>query len=46
VNFSNGEAVFERGDGRVVWASVPVDLQADRLRLPAWTGAVLRSEPA
>jgi len=45
-NFSDGEAVFERGDGRVVWASAPVDRAADHIRLPAWTGAVFRSDPA
>ena len=45
-NFGEAEVVFERGGDRIVWASRLVEQEADRLRLPAWTGAVLRSEPA
>jgi maltooligosyltrehalose trehalohydrolase len=45
-NFGDAETIVERGDARVVWASASLDRGADRLRLTAWTGAVLRSEPA
>ena len=45
-NFGRAEAAFERGDDRILWASPSAAVEQGRIRLPAWTGAVLRSEPA
>ena len=45
-NFGDAEAAFERGAERILWASRSAALNQGRVRLPAWTGAMLRSEPA
>ena len=45
-NFGEAEAAFERGAERILWASRSAALDQGRVRLPAWTGAMLRSEPA
>ena len=44
-NFGDAETAFERGAERILWASRSAALDQGRVRLPAWTGAMLRSEP-
>jgi len=45
-NFGEAETAFERGAERILWASRSAALDQGLVRLPAWTGAMLRSEPA
>jgi maltooligosyltrehalose trehalohydrolase len=45
-NFGAGEAVFETAGLSPVWSSPEAPTEDGRIRLPAWTGAVLRGTPA
>ena len=45
-NFGEAETAFERGAERILWASRSAALDQGLVRLPSWTGAMLRSEPA